>query len=122
MYIHSKRRKLGMFIVFQKCQFVCPNKVNSPPFRQFSSFQIVGHATCHVTLIKRRGTTKPQDLLLGKNSFCSRSPNERYCQSFIFSEHTFDPGHKPLEISLGVQPVPNLTQMVAYFSDLIAML
>ena len=32
-YIHSKSRKLGMFILFQKCQFVYPNKINSPPFR-----------------------------------------------------------------------------------------
>ena len=34
--IHSKRRKLGMFILFQKCQFVYSNKVNSPPIHQFS--------------------------------------------------------------------------------------
>ena len=26
MYIHSKRRKLGMFILFQKCQFAYPFK------------------------------------------------------------------------------------------------
>ena len=25
-YIHSERRKLGMFILFLKCQFVYPNK------------------------------------------------------------------------------------------------
>ena len=25
-YIHSKRRKLGMFILFLKCQFVYPDK------------------------------------------------------------------------------------------------
>ena len=36
-YIHSKRRKLGMFILFQKCQFVYPNKVNSSPIPQFPS-------------------------------------------------------------------------------------
>ena len=28
-YIHSKRRELGMFILFQNYQFVYPNKVNS---------------------------------------------------------------------------------------------
>ena len=52
-YIHSKRRKLGMFILFQKCQFVYPNKVNSPPIRQFPLFSIFGHVTCHVTISKR---------------------------------------------------------------------
>ena len=30
-YIYSKRRKLVKFILFQKCQFVYPNKVNSLP-------------------------------------------------------------------------------------------
>jgi len=40
-YIHSKRRKLGMFILFQKCQFVYPNKLskfatNSPFFFIFN--------------------------------------------------------------------------------------
>ena len=29
-YIHSKRRKLGMIILFEKYQFVYRNKVNSP--------------------------------------------------------------------------------------------
>ena len=29
-YIHSQTRKLGMFILFQQCHFVYPNKVNSP--------------------------------------------------------------------------------------------
>ena len=35
-YIHSKSRKLGMFILFQKCQFVYllfVYFINSPPFR-----------------------------------------------------------------------------------------
>ena len=41
-YIHSKRRKLGMFILFQKYQFVYRNKLNSPPIRQFPSFSIFG--------------------------------------------------------------------------------
>ena len=96
-YIHSKRRKLGTFILFQKCQFVYTNKINSPPIRQFRPLSFFGHAMCHVTVIKRLGTRKPQDLLLRKNSCCSRSPCERYCQSFICSEHTFDPGLKPVE-------------------------
>ena len=37
-HIHSKSRKLGMFIFFQKCQFVYRNKVNSPPIREFPLF------------------------------------------------------------------------------------
>ena len=77
LYIQSKRITLDMFIFFQKYQFVYLNKVNSPPIRQFSSFSIFGHATCHVIIIKRYGSRKPQGLLLGKNSFCSRSPSER---------------------------------------------
>ena len=51
-YIHSKRRKLGMFIFFQKYQFVSRNNVNSPPIRQFPSFSIFGHVTCYVTTIE----------------------------------------------------------------------
>ena len=46
---------------------------------------------------ERQGTRKPHDLLLGKNSFCSRFPCERYCKSSICSEHTFDRPIKPLE-------------------------
>ena len=83
LYIHSKRRKLGMCILFQKCQLVYPNKVNSPPIRQFPTFLIFGHVTSHVTIIKRWGTTKSQDILFGKNLFGSRSLSERYCQSFV---------------------------------------
>ena len=49
-YIHSKRKKFCMFIVFQKCQFVYPNKANSPPIRQFPLLSIFGHVTCHVTI------------------------------------------------------------------------
>ena len=41
-YIHSKRRELERFILFQKKQFVYPSKVNSPPIRQFPSFSIFG--------------------------------------------------------------------------------
>ena len=52
-YIHSKRRKLGVFILFQKSQFVYPNKVKSPPIIQFPSFSFVGHVSCHVVIIKR---------------------------------------------------------------------
>ena len=40
VYINSKRRKLDVFIIFQKCEFVYPNKVNTPPIRQFPSFPI----------------------------------------------------------------------------------
>ena len=42
-YIHSKRRKLGMFIFYDKSQFIYPNKVNLPPIRQFPSFSTFGH-------------------------------------------------------------------------------
>ena len=77
-YIFPKLRKLGMFILYQECQFTYPNKVNSPPIRQFPLFSIFGHVTCHVTIIKRSGARRPQDLLLEKISFCSRSPSERY--------------------------------------------
>ena len=49
----NPRRKLDMFILFQKCQFVYPNKVNSLPIRHFPSFSIFGHVTCHMTIIKR---------------------------------------------------------------------
>ena len=49
-YIYSKRRKLGMFILFQKYQFVYPNKVNFPTNSRIFSFSIFGHVTCHVTV------------------------------------------------------------------------
>ena len=62
-YIHSKLRKLGMFILFQKYRFVYRNEVNSPSIRQFPLCSIFGHVTCHVTIIERLGTRKPQDLL-----------------------------------------------------------
>jgi len=47
-------------------QFIHPNKVYLPPIHQFPSFSISGHMTCHVIIIKRKGTKKPQaqDLLL----------------------------------------------------------
>ena len=72
-YIHSKRRKLCMFILFQKFQFVYPNKVNSPISFIFNFWYV-----------------------MGKNSFCSRSPGARYL-SFISSAQTFDAGLKPIE-------------------------
>ena len=77
-YIHSKRRKLVMFIFFQKYQFVYRNKLNSRPIRQFPSFSIFGHVTCHVTIIKPLGTRTPQDLI---------------CRL----EYIFDPDLEPLE-------------------------
>ena len=51
--IHSKRRKLRVFILFQKWQFIYPKNVNSPSIRQYPSFSIFGHVKCHVTIIKR---------------------------------------------------------------------
>ena len=51
-YIHSKRRKLDLFMFFQKYQFVSRKNVNSPQIRQFLSFLIFGHMTCYVTTIE----------------------------------------------------------------------
>ena len=34
---------------------------------------------------------------MGKSSFCSWTPSDRYCHSILCSEHTCDPGLKPLE-------------------------
>ena len=49
-YIRSKRTKLGVFIFYEKSQFIYPNKVNSP----IPSFSIFGHVAClYVTIIKR---------------------------------------------------------------------
>ena len=52
-YIHSKRWKLGIFLLFQKCQFVYPVEVSSPPIHQFSPFSSFSHMTCQVTISKR---------------------------------------------------------------------
>ena len=52
-YIRSKSKKLGVFIFYEKSQFIYPNKVNSPPIRQFPSFSIFGHVTCHMTIFKQ---------------------------------------------------------------------
>ena len=65
-YIHSNRRKLGMFILLLKCQFVYPNKVNSALIRQFPSFQFL--VTWHVTWPKLN--VKAQENL--KNYFWGR--------------------------------------------------
>ena len=56
--ILSKRKKLGKSILFQKCQFVNPNKVNSSPIRSFPSFSIFGPVKCQ----RKRGSiqTKQQ--------------------------------------------------------------
>ena len=69
VYIQSKRRKLGTFILFQKCQFVYKNKVNSPPIRQYPSFSIFGHVTCQVTIIERQAQENPKFYFLGKIIF-----------------------------------------------------
>ena len=78
---------------------ICLSKqsINSPPIRQFSSFSDLGNVTGQVTIIKRFMAEESLKICFGESSFCSRSPRERYCQSFICSEHTFDPGLKPLE-------------------------
>ena len=58
-----------MFILYQKRQLIYPEKVNSPPIRQFPSFSIFGHVTCHVTIINGYVTRRPQDLLLVGKKF-----------------------------------------------------
>ena len=60
------------------------------------------HNFVHMTIFKLMGTRRPQDLLLGKVSFCSTSLSERYCQSFICPEHTFDPGLKAFSLFQGL--------------------
>ena len=60
VYIHSKCRKLGMFILFQNVNFLSKQNrfdTNSPVSLIFN------------LIIKREGTRKPQDLLLGKIHF-----------------------------------------------------
>ena len=75
-----------------------PKKVNFPSIQQFPSFSIFGH----MTWFRQKKTSI---FTFGEKTFCSRSPSERYCQSFICSEHTFDPGLKPLEQAfMGYQP------------------
>ena len=61
-----------MFTLYLNSRFIYPIQFNN-----FLRFQFFGH----VTIIKRQGTRGPQDLLLGKNSFFSMYPSERYCQS-----------------------------------------
>ena len=68
MYIHSKRRKLGTFILFQKCQFAYP-------FKQ-SKFATNSQISFIFNLIKREGARKRT---FGENSFYSGSPSEKYC-------------------------------------------
>ena len=61
---------------------VYPYKVNSRPICQFPSFSTFGVTGPYLR--------KPQDILLGKHSFYSRSHSDRYCQSVLCSEHTFE--------------------------------
>ena len=73
-----------------------------------------------MTIIKRQGTRGPQDLLL-KKKISSRSPSERYCQSIICSEHTFEQGLKPLEfmiISMGL-PWTRIELKLRFFKILV---
>ena len=72
-HVHSKGRKLGMFILFQS-KF----PTNWP-----------------ISIFKRSDTRTPQDLLLGKNCFVlGLLARDIANHSF---EHTFDPGLKHLE-------------------------
>ena len=71
-YIYSKCKKVRYVYPLSEQSIYLSN-----PMRQLPSFSIFGH----VTIIKRQGTRGPQDLLLGKNSFFSMYPSERYCQS-----------------------------------------
>ena len=69
VYIQSKHRKQGNFILFQKCQFVCPNKENLPQFGQFPSISIFGHVTCHVTKLNVKVQENLKMYLWGKIHF-----------------------------------------------------
>ena len=72
-HVHSKGRKLGMFILFQS------------KFPTNSS----------ISIFKRSDSRTPQDLLLGKNCFVlGLLARDIANHSF---EHTFDPGLKHLE-------------------------
>lgn len=89
-----------MFVLYQKCQFIYPKKVNSLPIRQFPFFQIFGHVACHMSLIHVIVNAQ-EDLeinLWGKIHLVLGS--KRYCQSVIFSQHTSDPGLKPPESTI----------------------
>ena len=94
-YIHSKRRKLGMFILFQKSQFVYPNNVNSPQIRQCPSFSSFGHVTCHVTIIKQENLMIYfwGRILSFLGLLARDTANHSYAQNT-----GFDPGLKPLEL------------------------
>ena len=73
-HIHSKSRKLGMFIFFQKIR------------HQFANFLhfLFSHVTCHVIInVKAQENIK---IYVGEKT-----------KLFICSEHIFDPGLKPLE-------------------------
>ena len=87
VYIHSKRRKLGMFILFQKCQFFLSKQnrldTNSPISFIFN------------LIIKREGTRKPQDLLLGKIHFvlsllARNTANHSYASSLEVTENQLE--------------------------------
>ena len=50
-YIHYKRRKLDMFVPFQKCQLFIQKKQIRQQFANFLHFQFL--VTCRVTIVKR---------------------------------------------------------------------
>ena len=82
-HVHSKGRKLGMFILFQS-KF----PTNSPISHRFPT-------NWPISIFKRSDTRTPQDLLLGKNCFVlGLLARDIANHSF---EHTFDPGLKHLE-------------------------
>ena len=82
-HIHSKGRKLGMFILFQS-EF----PTNSPISHGFPT-------NWQISVFKRSDTRTPQDLLWGKKCFVlGLLARDIANHSF---EHTFDPGLKHLE-------------------------
>ena len=81
-HVHSKGRKLGMFILFQS-KF----PTNSPISHRFPT-------NWPISIFKRLDTRTPQDLLLGKNYFVL-GLLARDISNHSF-EHTFDPGLKAL--------------------------
>ena len=89
-YVYSERRKLVIFIFFQKFQFGIPISkfaTNSPISPIFGHVTIVKLSFCFVCVCVNGGGGE------GGDSFCSSLVG-----SLICSVHTFYPGLKPLEI------------------------
>ena len=73
-----------MFVLFQKWQFVYPNKVHSPVNRQFPPFSILGHATIL--------NFKAQVFLWGKKFSFVLGFLARDIPNHSFVQNTIEPG------------------------------